>query len=71
MADAAEQKEYSMTEVATHTIKESTWLVIKDMNDGGERVWARFLWGRLEDCHVIYSWEGDREKVWQAFRKVE
>eukprot|EP00903_Cladosiphon_okamuranus_P008852 g8476.t1 len=34
MADTAAPKEYSMTEVATHTTKESTWLVIKDMNDG-------------------------------------
>lgn len=36
MADTAAPKEYSMTEVATHTTKESTWLVIKDMNDGGK-----------------------------------
>lgn len=36
MADAAAQKEYSITEVVTHTTKESTWLIIKDMNDGGE-----------------------------------
>ena len=36
MADTAAAKEYSMTEVATHTTKESTWLVIKDMNDGGK-----------------------------------
>lgn len=35
MADTTAVVEYSMTEVATHTTKESTWLVIKDMNDGG------------------------------------
>ncbi|CAB1109442.1 unnamed protein product [Ectocarpus sp. CCAP 1310/34] len=34
MADTPVVVEYSMTEVATHTTKESTWLVIKDMNDG-------------------------------------
>lgn len=38
MADTPAVVEYSMTEIATHTTKESTWLVIKDMNDGGTRV---------------------------------
>lgn len=37
MADTAATTEYSMTEIATHSTKESTWLVIKDMNDGGKR----------------------------------
>lgn len=36
MAETAAKKEYSATEVATHATKDSTWLVIKDMNDGGE-----------------------------------
>ncbi|CAN0102626.1 unnamed protein product, partial [Pylaiella littoralis] len=34
MSDTAATREYSMTEIATHATNESTWLVIKDMNDG-------------------------------------
>ena len=44
MADKATTAEFSMTEVATHTTKESAWLVIKDMNDGGQR---------LETCVLV------------------
>lgn len=36
MADTAATEVYSMVEIATHTTKESTWLVIKDLSDGGE-----------------------------------
>ena len=35
--DSPDKKEYAMSEVATHASKESTWLVIKDVNDGGEK----------------------------------
>ena len=35
--DSTEKNEYTMTEVATHTSQESTWLMIKDVNDGGEK----------------------------------
>lgn len=37
-----EKKEVSMSEVATHNTKDSTWLVIKDMNDGG-MLWSLAL----------------------------
>lgn len=33
---AEEKKELSMSEISTHDSKDSAWLVIKDMNDGGE-----------------------------------
>lgn len=35
MSETQEKKEYTMAEIATHTTKDSTWLIIKDMNDGG------------------------------------
>ncbi|CAM9441075.1 unnamed protein product [Scytosiphon promiscuus] len=34
MADSAKTVEYSMAEIAAHATKDSTWLIIKDMNDG-------------------------------------
>ncbi len=43
MADTAAPKEYSMTEIATHNTKESTWLVIKDMNDGGQSILRTYV----------------------------
>lgn len=36
MGESVELKELSMAEVASHDHKDSTWLVIKDVNDGGE-----------------------------------
>lgn len=41
MGNDGEQKEYSMEEIATHATKDSTWIVIKDVNDGGEWVTDR------------------------------
>lgn len=35
MGDTAVVQEFSMAEVAVHSSKDSTWLVIKDVNDGG------------------------------------